>query len=112
MNKLPAPLTAVGFLYAGFVVTSYDDEPEDHLRVLSGTDLSKTVMPFIAAFMTFEKRLKTMNKGKPLATEIMDFFEEQMNRGVAMMSLEDMVDTTASLCTALEFDRPVSEQVG
>jgi hypothetical protein len=105
-------LTAVGFLYAGFVVTSYEDEPEDHLRVLAGTDLSKIVLPFITAFMTFQKRLKTMNKGKPLANEIMEFFDEQMDRGVAMMSLQDMADTTASLCSALEFDRPVADQVG
>jgi hypothetical protein len=105
-------LTAVGFLYAGFVVTSYEDENDDHLRVLSGTELSKTVLPFITAFMAFQKRLKTMNNGKPLATEIMEFFDEQMNRGVAMMSLQDMVETTASLCSALELERPFSEQVG
>jgi hypothetical protein len=68
-------------------------------------------MPFIAAFMSFEKRLKTMNKGLPLPFEMVEFLEEKMSRGVVLMSLVDMAEHTEQICAALMLDKPVSDQV-
>jgi hypothetical protein len=68
-------------------------------------------MPFITSFMAFEKRLKTMNKGRPLPADILEFFNENMNRGIGIMSLEDMSEITTSLSGALQLDKPVTEQV-
>jgi hypothetical protein len=104
-------LMPVGKSVACFVVTSYEDEAEDHLKVLSAVDLAKTVMPFLTTFMAFEKRVKTMNQGQPLPIELMEFFEEQTCRGVGIMSLSEMVDTTDFLARALKLDQPVAEQV-
>jgi hypothetical protein len=68
-------------------------------------------MPFLTAFMTFEKRLKTMNKGRNLGFEMEEFLQENMTRGVVIMSLTDMSEITVSLCAALQLDKPVTEQV-
>jgi hypothetical protein len=68
-------------------------------------------MPFITSFMTFEKRLKTMNKGRNLGMEMEEFIQENMTRGVVIMSLVDMSELTGSICAALQLDKPVTEQV-
>jgi hypothetical protein len=68
-------------------------------------------MPFIASFLAFEKRLKTMNKGLALPTEMVEFLEEHLSRGVATMSQHDMAEITEQLAASLQFDKPVTEQV-
>jgi hypothetical protein len=93
------------------VVTSYEDDSEDYFKTLPGSDFSKYVMPFVTAFIAFQKRLKTMNKGCPLPADILEWFEENMSKGVAVMSLQDMLDLTVALCSALQLDKPLTEQV-
>jgi hypothetical protein len=93
------------------VVTSYDDDSEEVSKTLPAGEFSKTVMPLITAFLALEKRLKTMNKGRPLPVEMVEFLEENMSRSVVIMSTQEMLEMTSAVCAALQLDKPETEQV-
>jgi hypothetical protein len=98
------------FIQQPLVVTAYDDE-DDFGKVLMAPDMAKYVMPLICLTMALERRLVTMNQGKPLPVELSDYLKERTSKGVEFLSFQEMVEEVGQLSKALKLDLPLSQQV-
>jgi hypothetical protein len=96
------------------VVSLLDDEDDTssvRMEVLTASDLSKYVMPYVTLLMVLRKRVQTMNSGSRLPSDLRAFFDDQLVKGVEYYTFQQMAVLNEQMAAALLIEKPLSEQV-